>query len=62
MAALANVDHLALVYHWPDVAVLLSRLGKRQEAVDACQQRGVDLYLRDIFLNGRHQVVEELAF
>ena len=59
VAALPDVEHRAVVNDGTHVAVLLGCLGKAQQAVQVCQQVGVDLYLRNELLHGQHQLIKQ---
>ena len=60
MASLAYVEHVVVGRNdGAHIAVLLRRVGEREQAVDACDEIGVGLYLRYVVLECRHEFVEE---
>ena len=59
VAPLTDVYHVAIVHHRTDVAVLLCRLGKAEQAVYACQDGGVGLHLLYKRLYGDDEFVED---
>ena len=61
MAPLFDVYHLRRIYHRTDIVVLLCRLRKRQQTVEAGNDIRIDLYLRNKLLHTQNQVVEEFS-
>ena len=59
VTALLYVEHNIVGHLRAHIAVLVGSLGERQQAVETCRHRGVDLYVRNIGLHVGNKLVEE---
>jgi hypothetical protein len=59
MAALTDVEHVAVVDHRANVDPLLRHLGEREQAVDAGQYVGIDLDEGNKLLHVVHELGKE---
>ena len=62
VSALYNVEGVVVGHLGAHIVVLGGRLSKGHEAVESGRDVGIDLYLWDILLHGRNELVEEACF
>ena len=59
MAPLTYIERSAVIYHRTHIAIECRSIGEREQAVEACYLIGINLYGRDVFIEGKYEVVIE---